>query len=257
MDFATILGIFSGLFLVFYTVFQGEGYGFFFNIPAIMIVLGGTFAATFVNFPIMQVFGVFGVVKKAFFHREQRPQEMIDLLVGLAETARREGILAIERRIEGLEDDFLRKGVQLAVDGTEPELIRDILEKEIDYLEERHKLGQGIFQSMGAYAPAFGMIGTLIGLIKMLQTLQDPHKIGSGMAVALVTTFYGSILANLMFLPIAGKLKTRSEQEIMLKELILEGILAIQAGDNPRIVRDKLETFLAPRLRNRTGGNKR
>ena len=170
-------------------------------------------------------------------------------MVELAEQARREGILAIERHIDNIDDDFMKSGIQLAVDGSEPEVMRNIMENELNNLQNRHKLGQAIFTAMGMYAPAFGMIGTLIGLIKMLRTLDDPTQIGAGMAVALVTTFYGAVFANLIFLPIAGKLRTRSEKEVLERELIIEGILAIQSGDNPRIIRGKLLTFLAPSAR--------
>ncbi|HHE46180.1 MAG TPA: motility protein A, partial [Bacteroidetes bacterium] len=162
---------------------------------------------------------------------------------------RREGILAIEMELETVDDDFLKSGIQYAVDGTEPEYIRAIMESELQSLDERHKLGQSIFLAMGTYAPALGMIGTLIGLIQMLSGLDDPSKIGEGMATALVTTLYGAMIANLFFLPVAGKLSNRSKEETLQKELILEGILSIQSGDNPRFVREKLLTFLPPAAR--------
>ena len=249
MDFATIIGVFVGVFLVLSVIFQGGGASFFFNVPSLLIVGGGTLAATFVNFPISDVLRVLKVVSKAFLHKASSPYQTIELVVSMSEKVRREGILALDRELESLEDDFLRKGAQLAVDGMEPDAIRDILSMEITRLEDRHKVGQGIFTAMGNYAPAFGMIGTLIGLIRMLRTLEDPTQIGAGMAMALVTTLYGVLMANLIFLPIAGKLKERSQQEVLLNELMLEGILAIQSGDNPRIVRDRLMGFLPPKQR--------
>jgi len=249
MDFTTLIGIASGVGLVLVAIFMGGGISIFINIPSMMITFGGTLGATLINFPFSKVMGVLRVVKNAFFYREISPDEVIKQLVDFATIARREGVLALEQRISSLNDPFLQKGLQLAVDGTPPETIREILRTDIDYLANRHKVGQEIFNAMGTYAPAFGMIGTLIGLIQMLRTLDDPSKIGQGMATALLTTFYGALFANLICLPIAGKLKVRSEEEILSRELIVEGILSIQSGDNPRIVEEKLKAFIAPRLR--------
>jgi chemotaxis protein MotA len=246
MDKATILGICAGAALVLGAILTRAGAGFFFDLPSMMIVFGGTLGSTLVNFPIKDVLSVFKVLRKVFTTRPVTYTTTIDKLVHLAERARREGILAIERELDTIDDAFLRNGIQYAVDGTEPEYIRAIMESELSSLEERHKLGQSIFLAMSSYAPAFGMIGTLIGLIQMLQALDDPTKIGLGMATALVTTFYGAILSYMFFLPVAGKLGARSKEEVLQKELVLEGILAIQSGDNPRIVREKLLTFLAP-----------
>ena len=249
MDFTTLIGIVSGVGLVLVAIFMGGGISIFINIPSMMITFGGTLGATLINFPFSKVIGVLRVVKNAFFYKETSPDEVIKQLVDFATIARREGVLALEQRISSLNDPFLQKGLQLAVDGTPPETIREILRTDIDYLASRHKVGQEIFNAMGTYAPAFGMIGTLIGLIQMLRTLDDPSKIGQGMATALLTTFYGALFANLICLPIAGKLKVRSEEEIFSRELIVEGILSIQSGDNPRIVEEKLKAFIAPRLR--------
>ncbi len=246
MDLTTIVGIFAGLALVVGAIATGEGAIFFISVRSLMIVGGGTLGATLINFPMKDVLSVISVLRKAFFAVEISYTQTIEQLVRLAEKARREGILAIERDLDTIDDNFLRSGIQYAVDGTEPEYIRAIMESELSSLEERHRLGQSIFIAMGTYAPAFGMIGTLIGLIQMLQALEDPTKIGAGMATALVTTFYGVVLANLFFLPVAGKLGNRSKEEMLQKELILEGILAVQSGDNPRIVKEKLLTFLAP-----------
>ena len=163
--------------------------------------------------------------------------------------ARREGILALESHASEAEDEFLEKSVQLAIDGTAPELIKDILTTELAFMEDRHAMGQSILVAMGTYAPAFGMIGTLIGLVQMLATLDDPSKIGEGMAVALLTTLYGALLANMVFLPGAGKLKVRTSNELLAKELVIEGILSIQSGDNPRVVEQKLKAFVSPAVR--------
>jgi len=249
MDITTLIGIATGLGLVFVAILQGGGVSLFINIPSLMITVGGTIGATLINFPLPKVIKVMGVVKKAFFHKEPSPEDTIATLVEFARIARREGVLALEERIEKTDDVFFRKGVQLIVDGTPPETIREILTIDINSLRERHEVGQSIFTAMGNYSPAFGMIGTLIGLIQMLRSLDDPSKIGQGMATALITTFYGVLMANLVFLPIAGKLRVRSEEEILNRQLIMEGIVAIQSGDNPRVVEDKLKSFLAPGVR--------
>ncbi len=249
MDLATIIGIIAGFGLVILTIITGEGSIFFFSIPSIMIVFGGTLGAILINYPFKDLFSVIKVISKVFLSTPISYKETIEQLVSLADKARREGILAIERELENIDDDFLKSGVQYAVDGTEPEYIRAIMESELINLQERHKLGQNIFLALGTYAPALGMIGTLIGLIQMLSGLDDPSKIGAGMATALVTTLYGALAANLFFLPVAGKLTKRSTEETLQKELILEGILSIQSGDNPRFIREKLLTFLSPTFR--------
>jgi chemotaxis protein MotA len=169
----------------------------------------------------------------------------------LAKVARREGILALEKKVKTMNEPFMSKGVELAVDGMEPDAIRGILENELIFTEERHKKGAEIFTVMGAFAPAMGMIGTLIGLVQMLMNMSDPKSIGPAMAVALITTFYGSVMANLIFLPVAGKLKVRREDEAKYKQLIVEGISSIQIGDNPRVVEQKLHTYLSPVERSR------
>lgn len=249
MDIATILGIVSGLGLILYTIIGGGNLDIFIHLPSMMIVGGGAMAATLVNFPLKEVIGVMGVVKKAFTSDDIQATDIIDLFVNLSVKARREGILAIDKELEKIDDDFMRTGLEMAVDGAEPESIKSVMEAELNYLTERHKQGQSIFMSLGTYAPAFGMIGTLMGLIAMLKTLEDPSGIGEGMAIALITTFYGSLLANLLFLPIAGKLKNRSDHEIVIKELMIEGILSIQYGEHPKTISRKLLNFIPPKIR--------
>ena len=166
----------------------------------------------------------------------------------IARKARIEGILSYESQVKKVSDPFLAKGLQMAIDGLESSAIEDVLSTEIAYVGERHKLGAEIFSTMGAYAPSMGMIGTLIGLVQMLRQMNDPSHIGGPMAVALLTTFYGSVMANLFFNPISGKLKTRSKQEMLIKQMILEGVLSIQAGDNHRIVEQKLKAFISPKI---------
>lgn len=258
MDIATIIGIIFGILLLIGSILIEGSLSSFWSFSSLMIVLGGTLAATLINFPLTQVVGTMKIIRIAFKNHTILPGEIISTLVAFAEKARREGLLALEAEAEVLEEPFLKKGIELIVDGTDPELVRNILETELNFVAERHKQGAQIFENMGASAPAFGMLGTLIGLILMLRNLDDPSSIGPGMAVALITTFYGSLFANLIFLPIAGKLKIRSYEEILNKELMLEGILSIQAGENPRIVAEKMKSFLNPidrkKLENKNDG---
>jgi len=249
VDLATIIGIIIGLGMIFFTIVTGEGAKIFIHIPSALIVFGGSIAATLVSFQLKEITGVISVVRKAFFSDNFNGQDTIETIVALSKKARKEGLLAIDRDVGEIEDSFLRTGMEMVVDGTEPELIRSVMETELSYTIERHKTGQQIFNSFGTYAPAFGMIGTLMGLIQMLTKLDDPSKIGGGMAVALITTFYGAVAANLIFLPIAGKLKNRSDSEMIMKEMIIEGVLSIQFGEHPNTIQRKLSNFLPPKQR--------
>jgi chemotaxis protein MotA len=249
MDIATLIGICTAFALVVGAILMGSSLTLFINIPGLMIVAGGTLGATMINYPLPDILKVSKVVKNAFFHRKQTVKELIGEFVTLAGTARREGILALESSIGDMKDEFMRKGLQLSIDGLEPSSIREILSTEIDAIQDRHKLGAEIFTTLGTFSPALGMIGTLIGLVQMLQTMDDPSTIGPAMAVALLTTFYGALMANVVFLPIAGKLRNRSSEEVMAKELMAEGIMSIAKGDNPRLLEQKLNAFLAPQLR--------
>ena len=249
MDLATIIGFVVAIGAVIMSISANGPLSAFWDPGSAFIVIGGTLAATLINYPLNDVLGIGGVLKNALFYKAPSPGETIKQLVHFAEMARREGILFLEKEMANIEDPFLKQGLQLAVDGTEPDLMRSIMSTEISYLQERHSIGAGIFDTMGAFAPAFGMIGTLIGLVLMLGSMEDPSSIGPAMAVALITTFYGAVMANIFFLPIAGKLKVRSSQEVLIKEIIMEGILSMQSGDNPRIVEQKLISFVAPKLR--------
>ncbi len=249
MDIATFIGILIAGGLVISSIIMGGNGAWFVNYPSLMIVIGGTMGATLLSYPLSEIMSVFGVAKHVFMHRSQNVNELIKLLVDFAKKARREGILSFEQEVKKLDDPFLVKGLQLAIDGMESNAIEDILSTEIQSIEERHKLGAEIFYTMGTFAPAIGMLGTIIGLVQMLMQMEDPSKIGGPMAIALLTTFYGVLLANLLFLPIAGKLKTRSKQEILISEMVMEGIISIQSGDNPRIVEQKLKAFVSPKAR--------
>ncbi len=252
MDIATPAGLLIGFVLLIIAVIIGGGASgivAFINIPSIMIVVGGTFCATLVRYPLQRVVGLVGLVMKTIFVKLGSPQAEMERLIEYAKLARREGLLALESKVVDLKDAFLAKAIQLLVDGTDADGLRAILEKEIENVRGRHSIGKGVLESMGTVAPAFGMMGTLIGLVLMLRELDDPSKIGVGMATALITTFYGVLLANLIFLPMSGKLDIRSKEETLLKELIVEGVVAIQSGDNPSIVEEKLKGFLSPAQR--------
>ena len=245
MNISTIIGIILGLILVVGAIFLGGNAIIFLSVQSIMIVLGGTLAGTLVSFSLSDLKEVPSLLKISLTNNNIDSNNIIEILVNLAKKARREGLLTLEQDIQEIDDPYLEKGIQLVVDGTEPELVKDIMETKLSYMEERHAKGSSIFTQMGALSPAFGMIGTLIGLIQMLSQLDDPSKLGSGMAVALITTLYGAFLANLFFIPIAKKLRTKSKEEVIIKELMIEGILSIQAGENPRIIEEKLQAFLS------------
>lgn len=249
MDLATLGGVAFGFGLIIVSIFLGGGLGDFINVPSMMVTIGGTISATLIRYPLKVAFGLIGIIKKTLLFKLSSPQEEIQRIVEYAKVVRREGLLALEQKVSNLKDPFLTKAVQLLVDGTGSDALRDILDTEIEYLRQRHLTGKGILESMGAVFPAFGMIGTLIGLVQMLRNLEDPSQIGTGMAVALITTFYGVICANLICLPFAGKLDGRSQEEVLLKRMMTEGVIAIQAGDNPTIIQEKLVAFLSPRAR--------
>ncbi|MBB5021698.1 motility protein A [Desulfurispira natronophila] len=246
MDIATLVGVILAFSLVTIAMALAGNILWFIEVKSILIVFGGTMGVVLMNFSLQQVTSVMGVVKKSFFHKGEDPSEMIRRLVDFATRARRDGILALETAAEEVEDEFLREGIKLAVDGTDPELVSSIMETKLEYIIQRHQSGMGILVSIGTFAPSMGMIGTLIGLVAMLQVMDDPSSIGPAMAIALLTTMYGSMIANMFALPVAGKLAERSQEEVLSKELVIMGIMSIQAGDNPRIVEQKLNAFLAP-----------
>ncbi len=253
MDIATIVGFVLGILFIGVSMMQVGPLSWFYSASSIMIVLGGTIAATMINYPLNKFLNAFKTIKYIVQVKQLAPAEIIQKVIELANIARKEGLLALEEAASDIDDKFLQKGVLLIVDGTDPELVRNILETELVFIEGRHKESQGIFDTMATLAPAFGMVGTLIGLIAMLMQLDDPSTLGPSMGVALITTFYGTLLANFIFTPIAGKLKMRSGEEILLKEVMIEGLLSIQAGENPRIIEEKLKAFLAPNLRDEIG----
>jgi chemotaxis protein MotA len=253
MDIATLGGLGIGFFvLIVGIIVAGGGVGSligFVSISSVFITIGGSFAAIMVSNTLSRTLGLMKVVMNAVRVKPLEEGRIISMIVTFSEKARREGLLALEDDLDELEDDFLRKGIQLVVDGTDPEIIRNIMETELNHMQARHLDGIKIFEDWGALAPAFGMIGTLIGLIIMLANIEDKSAIGPGMATALITTLYGAVLGNLVFIPLANKLSWVNNQEVLLREIMIEGTLSIQSGDNPRIVKEKLISFLPPDVR--------
>ncbi len=249
MDLATIVGLIAAFGLMVTAIMQGSSLLVFIDIAALTIVIGGTFGTVLVHFPFGDILGAVKVASKAFMHKSHAPTDTISRLITYAGKARKEGILSLQSVMNDIDDEFFLKGLQMAVDGQEPEALKEMLEREIEYVMERHDKGAEIFSTFAAYSPAMGMIGTLIGLVQMLQTMDDPSTIGPAMAVALLTTFYGAIIANIIANPIAGKLKLRSASEVLNKTLVTEGMKAILEGENPRLMEQRLHAFVAPKER--------
>ena len=249
MDIATIVGLILAFVLLVGSIAMGAGIESFIDVPSIIIVIGGTFSAGLVSFPLRHFISLGKVVKKSFLFQGRSPVEEIDRMAEYATLARKEGLLALEERLEEVDDAFLVKGLRLVVDGFPGETVRDILTIDLFAMQDRHTAGKAILDKLGESAPAFGMLGTLIGLVTMLQNLSDPSQIGGGMAVALLTTFYGAFLANVILLPMATKLEQRKKEETLMREVMIEGIVAIQSGDKPQMVKERLKAFLAPAAR--------
>jgi chemotaxis protein MotA len=245
MDVATIIGVILGFLVVIGAIVAGGGWQTFIHIPSMAITLGGMLCATLIHFSLPQFLGIFSVIKKTIISKIPSQSDLIQKMVNFAAINRRDGALALEQEIPNLDNSFFKKGLQLLVDGRDSEQIRDFMSVEVQYLQDRHSTGKKILEFMGASAPAFGMIGTLIGLVQMLRSLDSPDAIGGGMAVALLTTFYGALAANLIFIPLAGKLGIYSKAEATVIEMIVEGVCSIADGDNPTIVREKLQAFVS------------
>lgn len=250
MDLGTVCGLMLATFALIYAIVAGGGsFQSFVDFPALACVFGGAFAALLICFPLRNVLTFPRVVLKSLFNKVPDTNKNLELIVSLAETARREGLLALEKRLVEIDDNFIRLGIQMAVDGARPEMIEELLRAEMDAIALRHRDGKGVVDMIGKYCPAFGMIGTLLGLIIMLGQMSDPTAIGAGMAVALLTTLYGTVAAHALFLPISDKLAFfhRAEQRGM--ELVIKGIMAIQSGEHPRVIEQRLSLFLPPQVR--------
>ena len=249
MDIATIIGIVVSFGLMVWAILLGGPLSIFVDIPSVAIVFGGSIGVALINYPLADIIGMIAIVKKTVLIKEPDTNKLIAQLLDFAGKARKGGILSLQDQIDAIEDKFLVKALQMAVDGQEPAELKAILMTDIDNLAARHSYGSEILNTMGAIGPAMGMIGTLIGLVQMLQNMSDPAAIGPAMAVALLTTFYGAVLANILFIPMAGKLKARSSTEVLQKTVIAEGMDSILSGENPRVMEQRLHTYLAPKKR--------
>jgi len=247
MDIATIIGVLSGSVILFAAIFLGGKVVLFLNLPSVLIVGGGVIATAFIRFSMAEVVGSMKVAANAFFVRPSVPQETIREIVGLAHVARKNGLIVLEQQV--IRDPFLKRAIMFCVDGHEAEFIEEVLKRDVSLTLERHEVGQNVFRGMGESAPAFGMIGTLVGLVQMLANMRDPAAIGPAMSVAVLTTLYGVVLAHLFFIPLADKLALRSQEEERNRRLIIGGVLGILKGLNPRVMEEFLETFLPPKQR--------
>ena len=255
-DILTLIGMILGMvFLGFAIILGGSlaGAKIFISISSLLTTVGGLIASLLVNFNIKELKEMISSVKNAFSQKEHNIEGLVEDFVNLSTMARREGLLALDNKIEEIEDPFIRKGVLLTVDGLEAEVIREILVAEIVAIEEKQKIGKNVLEKAGELAPAWGMIGTLIGLILMLQNLDDPSTIGPAMALALITTFYGAVLANLFFIPLSGKLGNQTEYDLYIRNIMIEGILGVQSGQNPKLLREKLEVFVEDKGKEKQG----
>lgn len=249
MDKSTLPGLVIGLgALLLSILLEGGNPAALLNVPAAVLVFGGTIGAAMMSFPFQTVIGLPKYLLRAVMDRLHDPSELINSFTGLADRARREGLLALEQEADSL-DEFARKGIQLVVDGRDSDDVRTVLESEIGAMEQRHKRAYSLLEAMGGYAPTMGIIGTVMGLVNVLQKLEDPSELGRSIAVAFIATLYGVGSANVLWLPLASKLKHKSGEEVWVRELMIEGILSVQAGDNPRVLREKLEAQLPPARR--------
>ena len=247
MDIATIGGLIAGIVCLLIGIVAAKGdLGLFWDEASILITIGGSLSALLASNPLQRFLNIGRAIKVAFFAPNNSPNDMILTLISFSEKARREGLLALEDDLDELPDEFLKKGIQLVVDGTDPEMVRRIMETEIEQMIDRHDAMKKIFDDWASLAPGFGMIGTLIGLILMLVNIEDKSAIGPGMSAALITTLYGAVIANWLSIPVANKMEARANEEVLMKLVMIEGTISIQAGDNPRLVKDKLIAYLEP-----------
>lgn len=247
MDLATVIGMVLGFALIIMAIMMGGDIVMFINVPSLLIVIGGTISAMLIKHKMDEVFGSVGVLMKAIFVTPSDPEATINTLVDMANIARKDGILALEKVKS--DNPFLQGAINHCVDGADPEFLEGVLTKDMDYLAERHKKGIILWEGVGETAPAFGMIGTLVGLVQMLAAMEDPSSIGPAMAVALLTTLYGSIVANVVAIPIAVKLSAYSQEEQMVRQIVIDGMIGIQRGVNPRMLQEALKAALPPSQR--------
>jgi len=244
MDVSSLTGLLGVFIIVIVAIITKGSAGAFLDSASILIVLGGTTAAVLTSYPIDKLKNTVNIMRKAFKDDSYEVKKTISQLSQLSYIAKRDGLLAMEKMVDEIEDEFMKKGILLIVDGSEPKMIERILSLELENMVDRHREGEGVLKSFGKFSPAFGMIGTLIGLILMLKNLDDVASLGPSMGVALITTFYGTLLANGVFIPLAGKLRFKSDQEVKYRTMVIEGILSVQAGETPLMIEEKLKTFI-------------
>ncbi|MCE5324262.1 flagellar motor protein [bacterium] len=250
MDLATVAGLALAWGALFLSLsLEGGSLKDLFNAPAFVLVVFGTIGATTVGSSVRTIASIPSILKNVFISSSLNQSEVIDLMVGFAKIARREGVLALDEAARKINNKFLQKGVELVVDGTPSVMVREIMETEIVAMQDRHKMGETVFTTLGGFSPTLGIIGTVMGLISMLAKLNEPGKMGHAIAAAFVATLYGVAFANLIYLPIASKLKSKTADEVLTYEMIIEGVMSIQAGDNPRIVETRMMAYLSPTLR--------
>ena len=257
MDVGSLVGIILGFAMVIFGIFSSGGiaaFGNFIDLPSVFITIGGSISSVLTAHKLADFINGLKAISLPFKDKVMDPGQVIRQIIELSNVGRKEGLLALEEAANNIEDEFLKKGIMLVVDGTDPELVRGILETDLVCLQDRHGKVIGFWEKWAEMGPAWGMIGTLIGLVNMLKTLDDPSSIGPNMAVALLTTLYGSLIANWLCTPIANKLKENNQQEVIMREITIEGLLSIQAGENPRVIEEKLKSFLAPSAREALAG---
>jgi chemotaxis protein MotA len=249
MDLGSIIGLVGGIAVLIYGMLSGGTIASFIDVPSLIVTVGGGLCCTILSYPLSDSVKALKLVLLIFKAPKSSAVDTIQTLVGLSQKARREGLLALESSQEEIKDSFLKKAMELVVDGIEADVVKTTMQLDIDSMAARHQSGESYFKTMSAQFPAWGMIGTLLGLVNLLRTLDDPSKVGPAMALAIITTFYGSVLANFICNPIANKLAVNSSEEISLREMMVEGVLSIQSGENPRLMEQKLKTFLSPNQR--------
>ncbi|NUP97103.1 MAG: MotA/TolQ/ExbB proton channel family protein [Planctomycetaceae bacterium] len=253
MDLTTLFGLLMATALLVWSILLNGSLLLFWDMPSAVMVIGGSLAVTIVSYRPADLKGLIKVMLRSMFFRLPTPQQEIERIITYANLARKQGLLALEAKLQEVDDKFFAKGIQLVIDGFAADTVRDIMDLEHSFQQQRHAQGKKMLDTIGTMAPAFGMIGTLVGLVQMLANMSDPSSIGAGMAVALLTTFYGAVIANVFMTPMANKLDLRAKEEALLRSLMIEGIVAIQSGEKPQLIKEKLKGFLPPAAREGVG----
>lgn len=249
MDITTAVGMALAMGLLYWSLAAGGDVSLFWDTPSVVMVLGGSVSVTIISYRPSDLKGLLKIMMRTLLFKLPTPQQEIERVITYANLARKEGLLALEAKLQEVDDKFFAKGIQLVIDGFSAETVRDIMDLEHSFQQQRHSQGKKMIDTIGTMAPAFGMIGTLVGLVQMLANMSDPAAIGSGMAVALLTTFYGAVVSNVVMTPLSNKLDIRAKEEALLRNLMVEGIVAIQSGEKPQLIKEKLKSFLPPSSR--------